>query len=39
MPVWGYELWVEEGADITAESDARELIRRLVAYLESIQVQ
>jgi len=39
MPVWGYEFWVEEGADITAESDARELIRRLVAYLESIQVQ
>jgi len=39
MPVWGYEFWVEEGADITAESDARELIRRLVAYLESIQVR
>jgi mono/diheme cytochrome c family protein len=37
MPVWGYELWVEEGADITAERDARELLRRLVAYLESIQ--
>jgi mono/diheme cytochrome c family protein len=39
MPVWGYEFWVEEGADITAERDARELIRRLVAYLESIQAR
>jgi mono/diheme cytochrome c family protein len=37
MPVWGYEFWVEEGADITAERDARELLRRLVLYLESIQ--
>jgi mono/diheme cytochrome c family protein len=37
MPVWGYEFWVEEGADITAERDARELVRRLVLYLESIQ--
>ena len=37
MPVWGYEFWVEEGADITAERDARDLVRRLVAYLESLQ--
>jgi mono/diheme cytochrome c family protein len=37
MPVWGYEFWVEEGADITAEREARELVRRLVLYLESIQ--
>jgi mono/diheme cytochrome c family protein len=37
MPVWGYEFWVEEGADIEAERAARELINRLVAYLESIQ--
>lgn len=37
MPIWGYEFWVEEGADITAERDAREIINRLVRYLESIQ--
>jgi hypothetical protein len=37
MPVWGYEFWVEEGADIDAEATARELIERLVAYLASIQ--
>jgi mono/diheme cytochrome c family protein len=39
MPVWGYEFWIEEGADITAERDARELLRRLVAHLESIQAE
>jgi len=37
MPVWGYEFWVEEGADATAEGDAREIINRLVRHLESIQ--
>lgn len=37
MPVWGYEFWVEEGADIGAERAARDLVRRLVLYLESIQ--
>lgn len=37
MPVWGYEFWVEEGADITAERDARTIIRRLVGYLADIQ--
>jgi mono/diheme cytochrome c family protein len=37
MPVWGYEFWVEEGADIIAESTARELSNRIVAYLESVQ--
>lgn len=37
MPVWGYELWVEEGGDVTAERDAREIIDRLVDYLRSIQ--
>jgi mono/diheme cytochrome c family protein len=37
MPVWGYEFWVEEGADIVAERNAREIINRIVAYLESIQ--
>ena len=37
MPVWGYEFWIEEGADITAERDARGIIRRLVEYLADIQ--
>lgn len=37
MPVWGYEFWVEEGADIVAEGNAREMIDRLVVYLGSIQ--
>ena len=37
MPVWGYELWVEEGGDIDAEREARDLIRRLVTYLAEIQ--
>ena len=37
MPVWGREFWVDEGADIDAERNAREVVERLVAYLESIQ--
>jgi hypothetical protein len=37
MPVWGYEFWVDEGADIVAEQNAREIINRLVVYLESVQ--
>jgi hypothetical protein len=37
MPVWGYEFWIEEGADILAEERARETIDRLVEYLRSIQ--
>ena len=37
MPVWGYEFWIEEGADAPAERDARELIDRLVRYVESLQ--
>ena len=37
MPVWGYEFWVEEGADVVAERSAREIINRIVEYLESIQ--
>jgi len=37
MPVWGYEFWVEEGADIVAEEEARIMIDRLVNFLESIQ--
>lgn len=37
MPVWGYEFWVEEGADVVAEGTAREMINRIVSHLESIQ--
>lgn len=37
MPIWGYEFWIEEGADITAEREARILIDRLVDYLDSLQ--
>jgi mono/diheme cytochrome c family protein len=39
MPVWGREFWVDEGADIEAERNAREVVERLVEYLESIQEQ
>jgi mono/diheme cytochrome c family protein len=38
MPVWGYEFWVEEGADVVAEEEARIMIDRLVAYLQTLQV-
>ena len=37
MPVWGYEFWIEEGADIVAEEEAHIMIDRLVDYLRSIQ--
>jgi len=38
MPVWGAEFWIEEGGDIEAESRAREMIGKLIEFLESIQV-
>ena len=37
MPVWGYEFWVEEGADIEASREANALIDKLVAYVREIQ--
>ena len=37
MPIWGYELWIEEGADIAAEREARLLIDRLVEHLSTLQ--
>ncbi len=37
MPVWGYEFWVEEGADSEAEREMHELIDRLVEYLQTLQ--
>ncbi len=39
MPVWGYEFWVEEGADATAEAEVQTIIDKLIAYLHSIQRQ
>lgn len=37
MPVWGYEFWWEEGADIEAETAARATIDKLLDYLRTIQ--
>ena len=37
MPVWGYEFWVEEGGDVTAQQSVRAAINKLVEYLRSIQ--
>jgi hypothetical protein len=30
MPVWGYEFWVEEGADVNAQRAVRDAIAKLV---------
>lgn len=37
MPVWGYEFYVEEGADIQAQTAVRDAINRLVEHLRSLQ--
>lgn len=37
MPVWGYEFWIEEGADDEAEKRVEIIIRNLIDYIESIQ--
>jgi mono/diheme cytochrome c family protein len=37
MPVWGVELWREQGADVDAAAKTRDLIARLVEYLRSLQ--
>jgi hypothetical protein len=37
MPVWGYEFWVEEGADAEAEERVDTIVRNLVDYIRSIQ--
>jgi mono/diheme cytochrome c family protein len=37
MPVWGYEFWVEEGGDVTAQKAVRDAIAKLVDYLRSVQ--
>ena len=37
MPVWGYEFWIEEGADEEAEQRVEIIIHNLIDYIESIQ--
>ena len=37
MPVWGYELWVGEGAGNFSETRVNQILEGLVDYLESIQ--
>jgi mono/diheme cytochrome c family protein len=37
MPVWGYELWVDAGGDVTAQNAVRQAIGKLVDYLRSVQ--
>jgi len=37
MPVWGYEFWIEEGADEEAEERVAIIIHNLIEYIESIQ--
>lgn len=37
MPVWGYEFWVDEGADLEAEAAVRTIVDKLIAYIRSLQ--
>ncbi|UCG74100.1 MAG: c-type cytochrome [Chromatiales bacterium] len=37
MPVWGYEFWVEEGADVDAQERVDIIVRNLVDYIRTIQ--
>ena len=37
MPVWGYEFWLEEGADAEAQERVDVIVYNLVEYLRSIQ--
>lgn len=37
MPVWGYEFYVEEGADVNAQRAVREAINKLIEHLREIQ--
>ncbi|MGI9292062.1 MAG: c-type cytochrome [Gammaproteobacteria bacterium] len=39
MPVWGYEFWVEEGADDAARERVETIVDNLIDYLRSIQVE
>jgi mono/diheme cytochrome c family protein len=37
MPVWGYEFYLEEGADVTAQTAVRDAINRIVEHVRSLQ--
>jgi len=37
MPVWGYEFWVEEGADDDARERVDTIVENLVDYIDSLQ--
>jgi mono/diheme cytochrome c family protein len=37
MPVWGYEFWIEEGADDAAKLRVDTIVANLIDYIESIQ--
>ena len=37
MPVWGYEFWLEEGADEAAQANVEIIVDNLIEYLEAIQ--
>ena len=37
MPVWGYEFWIEEGADEEAKERVYTIVDNLVDYIRSIQ--
>lgn len=37
MPVWGYEFWIEEGADEEAKERVDTIVDNLVEYIRSIQ--
>jgi mono/diheme cytochrome c family protein len=39
MPVWGVELWREQGADVSAAVKTRDVIDRLVDYLQTLQAE
>jgi mono/diheme cytochrome c family protein len=37
MPVWGYEFWIEEGADEAAAERVETIVANLIEHIESIQ--
>jgi mono/diheme cytochrome c family protein len=37
MPVWGQELWIEQGASQQADAEVGKMVDKLVDYLRSIQ--
>ncbi len=37
MPVWGYEFWIEEGADKEAEAEVRLIVEKLLGHIRGMQ--